>query len=184
MAKAGRIFSYAGIIGLLHVFFGANIVGGFCGVVLAAPGAQLKPFTNQITFEHDGGSSFAVYGSSRAAADAVSKECKAQGPKYMASHWDYGSGTVISVRGQAWHYDGSFPYSATSGTYTITCGGVLKDQQLMLGPPMHWAAKVGRVMNMVVAVSGVVLFTGVTALGFIMWIRGREALDQPTPLFG
>lgn len=181
MAKAGRIFFYAGIIGLLHVFFGANIVGGFCGVVLAAPGAQLKPFTNQITFEHDGGSSFAVYGSSRAAADAVSKECKAQGPKYMASHWDYGSGTVISVRGQGWHYDGSFSDSAP-GTYTITCGGVLKDQQLMFGPPMNWAAKVGRVMNMVAGVTGIVVFAGVTALGFIMWIRGREALDQPSRL--
>ena len=181
MEKAGRIFLFAGIIGLLHVFAGANIVGGFCGVVLAAPGAQLKPFTNQITFEHDGGSSFAVYGSSRAAADAVSKECKAQGPKYMASHWDYGSGTVISVRGQGWHYDGSFSDSAP-GTYTITCGGVLKDQQLMFGPPMNWAAKVGRVMNMVAGVTGIVVFAGVTALGFIMWIRGREDLDQPSRL--
>lgn len=39
-------------------------------------------------------------------------------------------------------------------------------------------------MNMVIAVSGVVLFTGVTALGFILWIRGREELDQPSQLFG
>lgn len=183
MAKAGRIFFYAGLIGLVHVIFGVNIVGGFCGVVLAAPGAQLKPFTNQITFEHDGESSFAIYGSSRAAAHAVSKECKAQGPKYRAKHWDYGSGTVISVRGQGWHYDGSFSDSA-SGTYTITCGGVLKDQQLMLGPPMHWAAKVGRVMNMVAGATGIFMFAVVTALGIIMWIRGREELDQPTPLFG
>lgn len=183
MEKAGRIFFYAGIIGLLQVFVGAHIVGGFCGVVLAAPGAQLKPFTNQITFEHDGESSFAIYGSSRAAADAVRKECKAQGPKYTANHRAFGSGTVISVRGQAWHYDGSFSNS-TPGTYTITCGGALKDQQLMLGPPMHWAAKVGRVMNIVIAVSGIVVFAGVTALGFIMWIRGREKLDQPSPLFG
>ena len=181
MEKAGRIFLFAGIIGLLHVFAGANIVGGFCGVVLAAPGAQLKPFTNQMTFEYEGESSFAIYGSSRAAADAVSKECKAQGPKYMASHWDYGSGTVISVRGQGWHYDGSFSDSAP-GTYTITCGGVLKDQQLMFGPPMNWAAKVGRVMNMVAGVTGIVVFAGVTALGFIMWIRGREDLDQPSRL--
>lgn len=183
MEKAGRIVLFAGIIGLLHVFAGANIVGGFCGVVLAAPGAQLKPFTNQMTFEYECESSFAVYGSSRAAADAVNRACKVEGPTGKAAYRGFGSGTVISVRGQGWHYDGSFSNS-TPGTYTITCGGELKDQQLMLGPPMHWAAKVGRVMNMVIAVSGVVLFTGVTALGFIMWIRGREELDQPSRLFG
>ncbi|GAA1191469.1 hypothetical protein GCM10009585_05390 [Brevibacterium paucivorans] len=181
MEKAGRIFFYAGLIGLVHVIIGVNIVGGFCGVVLAAPGAQLKPFTNQISFEYEGESTFAIYGSSRAAAKAAFRACKVEGPNRRAVYRAFGSGTVISVRGQAWHYDGSFSNS-TPGKYTITCGGVLKDQQLMLGPPMHWAAKVGRVMNMVAGVTGIVVFAGVTALGFIMWIRGREDLDQPSRL--
>lgn len=54
----------------MHVIIGVNIVGGFCSVVLVAPGAQLKSFTNQMTFEYEGESSFAIYGSSRVAADA------------------------------------------------------------------------------------------------------------------
>ena len=181
MAKAGKIIFFIGIIGLVLVIGGAIFMGVFSFGKISSTTDSLKTFNTETTIDHDGESNLTVYARSSGAATSVSTDCTVEGPGGEAMYKGGSSGHYSSGSDGEWHYAGSFE-AKTAGKYTVTCGGALSDEQLMVGPPIGIGSIFGLTGAVLIGIFGGFAFGGLTILGLILWIVGRNKQKKQTGL--
>ncbi|EFG47899.1 hypothetical protein HMPREF0183_0792 [Brevibacterium mcbrellneri ATCC 49030] len=173
MRLAGKIIFFVGIIGFVLVLGGAILMGVFSFGKIASTTDSLKRFSATTSIDHDGESNLTVYARSSGAAASVSTDCTVEGPGGEAMYKGGSSGYWSSGSDEKWHYAGSFE-AKTAGKYTVTCGGALSDEQLMVGPPVGIGSIFGLTGSILIGVFGGFGFAGLTILGLILWLVGRN----------